>query len=275
MMFPLQSEDLLRLDELFVRKGWTVSSWAGKSSAGLYRSTCELLEFLSVEERLLVWEFLEKFELLPEYGRRIETLCQFAISILGSNSNCFIVPSAVGKNATKSGEALVYELRNALTSSAIGRKAKYADSVESHLLSAAHIDQVIIVDDFIGTGGQAMKALRRLMRRGFLREQLCVVSIFAMARGAIRLNEFGIRILATSYFPRAISDGYATGTLPKDWALQHYDGLEARVKTQRKYKRGYLNSQSLISLKRTPNNTLPIFWMTSLADGKWPAPFHR
>jgi hypothetical protein len=62
--------------------------------------------------------------------------------------------------------------------------------------------------------------------------------------------------------------------ISEDIFYQNYDAVEAILKCTEQYRRGFLGSEALVSLKRTPNNTLSIFWYEG-KEKNWPAPFPR
>jgi hypothetical protein len=101
-----------------------------------------------------------------------------------------------------------------------------------------------------------------------------VACVVAMRGGAQRLREGGFHVAASELKDRAMAD-YLTNA-GRDTAACYaiYDKMEASLQVDAVDQRGRNASEALLSLKRTPNNTLPIFWSLG-KDKKWPAPFKR
>lgn len=86
----------------------------------------------------------------------------------------------------------------------------------------------------------------------------------------------GLAVFHGKTHKRAISGQGNIGSFDEGLALRIYDQIESHLSVAEEYKRGYEQSEALITLKRTPDNTLPIFWSRKDKDGtKWPAPFPR
>jgi hypothetical protein len=59
-------------------------------------------------------------------------------------------------------------------------------------------------------------------------------------------------------------------------ALKIVDRIEKRLRITEKFFRGYGQSEALVKMIRTPNNTFPLYWCDKTKKGdKWPAPFPR
>ena len=61
--------------------------------------------------------------------------------------------------------------------------------------------------------------------------------------------------------------------VPENTIYEEYDKLERKTKCSADYKRGRDQTEALVTMKATPNNTLPIFWWEGKI--KWRAPFPR
>ena len=81
----------------------------------------------------------------------------------------------------------------------------------------------------------------------------------------------GVEIYAYYNFRKGISDYYSDDQLVG--CLRTMKGIENKLKVSSKFRLGFAQSEALISLIRTPNNTFPVFWKSK--DLPSPAPFSR
>ena len=81
----------------------------------------------------------------------------------------------------------------------------------------------------------------------------------------------GVEVYAYYIFRKGISDYYSDDQ--RDGCLKTMAGIEDKLKVDSDFRLGYAQSEALISLIRTPNNTFPVFWKKK--DKSSPAPFLR
>ena len=141
--------------------------------------------------------------------------------------------------------------------------------------------KVVLLDDFVGTGGSAMELYEELkdnMPKGSKYYCLCVA---CMERGAKRLEDEGIDVLGDKHKPafayRHSVFGYPARMKPiKDFAEKYGQLLYPKkpyMKGMELYigPLGYGNCQALVTFDHTtPNNSLPILW-----EGKWRSDKHE
>lgn len=131
--------------------------------------------------------------------------------------------------------------------------------------------KVILLDDFVGTGGSALKLYEELkgeMPTGCNYYCLCVA---CMERGAKRLAEEGLCVIGDRHRPafayRQSVFGYPAKMKPIKAFAEKYGALLYGKKPYTKEMNmyvgplGYGNCQSLVAFDHTtPNNSLPILW---------------
>lgn len=115
---------------------------------------------------------------------------------------------------------------------------------------------VLLLDDFIGSGETAEKAVKFYTERcGFKIENIRILTISIHEDGLNKLKEIkGLKVYYLEKIKKIFSDIDFTS---KD--LEIMQKIEERLDIMDKEKLGYNQSQAVITLIRTPNNTLPAF----------------
>ena len=131
--------------------------------------------------------------------------------------------------------------------------------------------QIILVDDFVGTGETASKAAAyvRELLPDIKNNSICVLSIVTMQNGKNVLENQGIRVFNTVTCKRGISDYYAEPQLGD--AIAEMESIEKTLKGLKpEYRFGFKQTEALVCMERCPNNTFPIYWLN-----KGVAPYER
>lgn len=118
---------------------------------------------------------------------------------------------------------------------------------------------LLLVDDFVGTGDTAIKAVDFLVDKGVDKERIIVFTLIALERGVKNLTDQGIKIVAGKIMDRGISDYYKDPSIVKK-KIKKMQEIEKGFDLGDKFKLGYKESEALVATIRTPNNTFPVFW---------------
>ena len=141
------------------------------------------------------------------------------------------------------------------------KEKKYRDNMDSSILS----------DDFIGSGETALECLTYL---DFLKQEekkLYVLALVAQKQGIENIRKEGISVFVNVVREKGITDKF-----DKEEAQQKLDEMEKISKllqVSKKMLLGYLESESLVAMNKTPNNTFPVYWHEG--KGHSHAPFPR
>ena len=180
-------------------------------------------------------------------------------------------------NTAKSGSTLLYPSKNFIKRKYLVTSAESYDSIDilKKTINTRKKSLVIFVDDFIGTGETAIKALDNyLLNYAVSDDEVIIVSLVSLQTGIKLINDYGVDVFNALTMERGISDSPTIADKPR--ALDIIDKIEERLKVRLDCRRGYKGSEALVSLDKTPNNTFPVFWTNAKVDGeKWPAPFYR
>lgn len=128
---------------------------------------------------------------------------------------------------------------------------------------------LVIIDDFIGTGGTALEAVKSLEEQGLDNNKIKIVSLISLKSGYEQLKKNNIDIYAGKIIksvPELLSED--------GWDQQSIDEFEVIIKSiSKKVAKfpgkktetnntllGYENSFALVSMIRTPNNVPSFLW---------------
>lgn len=280
----LSAENFMKLVEVFTANEWEIpNEEAGMESR--FNRFCERLCTLDAEEQRLVIELTRRFTAIggTEYPQLILKLMNCLHSqnlpVFSEVEKVFILPliAPEDRGRTKSSSVVWYHCREELIrySPLLADKTVLCCDIEktSWIKNLKINELVILVDDFIGSGETAVSAVNWLTDSfGTDPKQIVILSIAALEMGIDHVRQkTGVEVYAYYIFRKGISDYYSDDQ--RDGCLKTMAGIEDKLKVDSDFRLGYAQSEALISLIRTPNNTFPVFWKKK--DKSSPAPFLR
>lgn len=284
--FPVQKDvslaELTRLTIAIEKCGFKIAEPHG---AAVIQKFGAVLERLTAVERDLVITLVEDFLYCPFFDYiplLTQALRGLPASLTKGKSSLILLPLAeTGKNGKpKSSSALLYPAEHLVLPYLAPFSTFSVKGFEKMELLATEASTrkntlLIFVDDFIGSGGTAVTAIKRY-RKNFAAstDSAAIVAIVAQRQGLMRIAGEGIPVSVAIQRSKGISE---SARLPnRASALAMMDDLEKRLGVAKDYLRGYEACEALVTMVRTPNNTFPVFWHPTTAAGiKWPAPFRR
>lgn len=265
----IRPEILGELAAIVDRKGWSI--WDGARRKGILESIAAMFGGASADEAALLLSLIGEYDIFQDYRRLAFDLLDGLVAD-GISEAIFCPVKLSSHSKTKSGQNFIYEIDSLF--------AQYPDcdyeSLDNPLQQKFVFDPrpKILVDDFIGTGDQLsdvldeFEALDPLLRF----DRVMVIAIQEEARANIQ-NSLGIPVQCLYERSKGMPLAQAKQNRPLQECYDIYSGIVARAGTPQEYALGYRQTEALITLKRTPDNTMGIFWFGG--DGKWPAPFPR
>lgn len=264
----LDINQFARLKDLFNRHGWPIEEDSDISVYKKYYKTLLTLEkdqqdfLITLSDRLLhitIGDYLDNL---------INPLTELRND--SGNDNLIFIPCLPEEDAgkIKSATTVLYQLKG----SSIKSKVNIAPSFVPENITADTFSpleklsnyQIVLVDDFIGTGETAVGAVSYLLKLApFIpKERIKVLSIVAMEKGINELKNIDIKTYCNYVLNKAISDFYKDKELAN--AIQMMEGIETRIKKLKpEFHFGYKQSEALVCMERCPNNTFPIYWKTA------------
>lgn len=252
--------------------------WEHLSGEEWYFNTfCSFLENFDCEERKLLISLTEKFLVVP--GSDYVSLFLRALEQYLKTTNkkqrivlCPLLPEQdFGKQ--KSSCSLYYDIKALLRFIQTEYKKRVSifiiDNPKEVIINLDKIKdyKICLVDDFIGTGETAISGVDYFTNNGISKDKIMIISLVSMSEGISCLHKNNIEVYSAIEMDKAI-----TGCPNENKNRQIMLKIEKKIKTMPEYSFGYGQSEALVKVKRTPNNTFPVFWETK--HNKF-APFPR
>ena len=267
----MRAEDIDRLGALIDKKSWQAFDRLYQGGKTVYESLEILLNKLGNQERSLVLDILEDYLIVREYSEYTRELLQRISSTVASKRLLFSPIKDFKSDRPKSGDALIYEIHT-LRGVISEKRVCVVDDPRNPKCQEQGVYH-IAVDDFIGSGNQFTKMVNELKEKDVNPnfQGICAIVIQSEARQI--LEDSGYNVFSCVERHKAI--GNPNGRFQDNIASAYelYDSIEGRIACPSNYRRGYRQSEASVSMKATPNNTLPIFWYQG--KDRWPAPFPR
>jgi len=266
----MNAEELDRLSHLIETKGWSV--YDGKLRGRGDTIEGVLVRFLSQmtgTQRRLTMDLLSEYCIIKEYAdAAIELLEELR---RGTPDTIKIAPVKVKDAAKiKSGDALVYEM-DAAQGMVAGDFLFSDDPFSQDFWSG--VGKKVLVDDFVGTGDQFLEMIDDIRNSGIAAEIDFLATIVIQESGRSKIEAAGIPVASLFTRPKAL-ESLAVAT-QQDLGDLHaiYLSIEGNINCDPFYSFGYMASEATVTMKKTPDNTLPIFWHDG--DTGWLTPFPR
>lgn len=272
-------EVINKLNRIFLENNWNISN---EDDIKVYNEFCKLLNKLDEKQQELLFELTKSYlrirwPEIPKYFRIALGKIPKQPDII---KRFFIIPLLTNEDRDKHKSSIFiwYALRD------IGLNVKSHLTVEEVIFARKNwlssiLEKndwkVLLVDDFIGTGETAEKAINDLIHdTGIEKSRIIIVVLVAQEPGIRKLESQGISVVCSVSRDRGISDVYS-GKIRQEY-IRLMESIEGNIKIRDGFHFGYKRSEALVTLIRTPNNTFPVFWeKETINDGSWPAPFAR
>jgi len=275
-----EAESVRILTKIFKTKDW----FSKDEDDSVYDAFFELLQVLSPAERALLLEITERYLWISgsEYDQRIkDALNLIPVSLVENVKTLFLFPiiklTDVGKS--KNGITLVYDIKamSPKLTKFKHLKVQTVDKFEDFMNGNGTKENEILflVDDFIGTGETLNQCLSEIGTRMKIdMGKVVIISISCQSETLNRLRSQGLMIYSPNIIYRGISDFNAEPDIELKKDLMKL--IEKSIPGAKSVTLGYQESEAVITLKRTPDNTFPIFWKKVRKNGIYlKAPFYR
>ena len=272
----MKPKHLSRLYKIFQDKNW---GRLPKSEA-VFERFCKIVAgfgkdsdvelFLLLTEDFEVYDLFRYQPLLREAMYDIKPgLPKHIIFAPGSS------PSDIDGNKNKSGDMLTYMAKTvAQQIETFDGKMIYAVTdyrkIPEKCSKKEGKKHLFLVDDFSGSGDTMRDAVSAALTSGFLLKEITAVILVAQTQAIESLITHEIDVVWGVNKDKGISDN---GRIPdKGAAIRIMREFAQKIGVPSMYELGYGQCESLVSMMRTPNNTLPIYWYRCQL---WDPPFPR
>lgn len=278
----LSLRDVGKIQALFDEQNWPIDNEEGS----IFSKFCKRARNLPDDESRELF-----YELTGRYFKISDT--QYLNLLIQAVDKVFVTyPEFVGCKKIFIRQLVApedYEERLTKSSARVWYTFHQAELMEGHTLRKYDVDMhedlrsndidainrgkafVIMVDDYVGTGGTAEKAVQPLLGMKVCKERIIILSMVAQQDGIDYLHGQGFKVITTHIRKKGITD-YNT---PEDTESKKriMKRIENNLGVNVKFELGFGQSEGLVTLIRTPNNTFPVFWYDPPGDKS--APFLR
>ncbi|MBD81166.1 MAG: hypothetical protein CL840_19770 [Crocinitomicaceae bacterium] len=269
------------LNKVFKTKKWTEADL----DEFVFDNFCVLLDNLNESQRSLVVELIERYcwISLSEYPERILKALEYVEDEkLNQLKTVYLFPIVKPKDEGKfkSAQFLMYQIKvfkrhlKKYTHIKFKFISKFKD-LTTPSFSIKEGEALFLIDDYIGSGETFEECITEIKKnKNITNERINTVTIACQADTLDLLKEDGISCYTDFQSEKGISDSKPSSLVQEkiDIMLE----IEKLIPGGSHVSLGYKESEALITLARTPDNTFPIFWKTyRVGMQKYDAPFSR
>lgn len=255
----MKADVLLKLGKIFEDNGW-------EKDTELFNRFTKRIDLLQKDEMVELFLELTKRFLwvkLEDYPRYVETLLRQAIEHIPQHQKKIYVVSSksiINIPNEKSGDMVSYIARS--LECKLSDMHKSINTYSGMFFCPNEVIQenkkIVLLDDFIGSGDSAMQVIKEAKFFGVQEENIILATIAIMEDGKKRIMSKGIDVKYIFSCQKGISDYYSGGDLIRYKRIITEMGSALGIKKD--VVLGYKDSEALVSMFRTPNNTFPVFW---------------
>lgn len=274
-------ESISQLNKIFKTKKWSERD----IDEFVFDNFCKLLDNVNEEQRVLIIELAEKYQWISfaEYPERIlATLENVEDDKIKNLKTIYLFPviKLEDEGGYKSGQFLIYQIKafKRHLKKYTNVKFKYVSKFEHFTNPDFQLkkdESIFLIDDYVGSG-ETLNACLSVIKKNpaISNDKLNIITLAIQNETAENVEEQGISIYSDYYSPKGLSDYNNSPTLEEKIKIMLE--LEKMIPGGSHFSLGYGESEALITLARTPDNTFPIFWMKHrIGKTKFDAPFSR
>jgi hypothetical protein len=274
-------ESISQLNKIFKTKKWSekdVDEFA-------FDNFCKLLDNINETQRRLIIELVERYQWISftEYQEKIlSTLEKVEDKKIEKLKNIYFFPiiKPEDEGLYKSGPTLIYPIKafkNHLTKYK-NVTFKYISKFENLTDPSFKLqdnEAIFLIDDYVGSGETLNTCLDLIKTNKTIKnDKINVLTLAIQKETANNIIQQGITSYSEYYSSRGITDFNESPLLEEKVKIMLE--IEKMIPGGNNFSFGYKESEALITLARTPDNTFPIFWMKHrIGKVKFEAPFSR
>ncbi len=266
----LSDKYVTKLYNIFKQKNWEIYE---SSDYSVFDRFCSrLAELENDEERDLILELTDEFlwvqsSMYEEYLlTALKKLFESKEWKLEKNKNIYICPLLPEKDFgnLKSSTFMLYLCQSILMRTYPEFQDNQIRICETPEVLKQHEDRIgslILIDDFIGSGETALECLEYLKHLKTLDKKIHIVSLVAQEEGVNNISREKISVFAALIRKKAITDVYPEPEAKEK--LKAMVSISKHLHAPKGMQLGYANTESLVAMIKTPNNTFPVYWYES------------
>ncbi|MAP55126.1 MAG: hypothetical protein CL605_09510 [Altibacter sp.] len=272
---------VMKLYALFADKKWNEIEGNKK----VFENFCKLTDNLTQEQTDLIFELTERYKWITynEYNSRLTNILKTIYQDYGENTKkiyLFPIIKPEDEEKIKSGNNIIYMIRGIKPFIEDYDKIKFEELNKFELLIEDKLklkenEILLLVDDYVGSGETLKATLTEVFKNSTLvNDKIIVASIILQDDSLKFLNNIGIKSYSSDTVIKEISQFYKSPALEEK--IKIMEEIEKLIPGGSNFSFGYEQSEALVTMIRTPDNTFPIFWKEHRKNGeKFKAPFPR
>jgi len=272
---------MMKLNKIFKTNNWTEKD----VDEFIFNNFCKLINNLNEKQRALIIELTERYSWISftDYQSKIlNVLDNIEDEKLDNLKNIYLFPiiKPEDEGKIKSGQFLIYQIKSFKKYLKKYSKIKFEliskfEHLEKTQFCLKQNEALFLIDDYIGSGETLNACLLRIQSNNSItNDKINVISIATQSKIFEELKQNNISVYSDYISKRGITDFNETPLLEEK--IEIMLGIEKMIPGGSHYSFGYNQSEALITMVRTPDNTFPIFWKQyKKGSEKFEAPFSR
>ena len=272
---------IMKLNKIFKTNNWIEKD----VDEFIFNNFCKLFTNLTEKQRALIVELTERYNWISfnDYQSKIlSTLDNVEEEKLSAIKKIYLFPiiKPEDEGKIKSGQFLIYQIKSykkflkKYENIKFEILSKFEQLDEKHL-SLKKDEALFLIDDYIGSGETLNACLDVIQSNNSVSDdKINVITIASQKEIFLQIKKRGISIYSDFISKKGITD-FNEKSLSQE-KISIMLEIEKMIPGGSHYSLGYNESEALITLMRTPDNTFPIFWKTyRKGSEKYDAPFSR
>ena len=282
----LAEKFVIELAAIFNDQNWEIEE-STNDEYSIFDIFCKRLEDLETDaDRELMIELTRKYLVVGagEYYKYMFDVfkkfinCNRDVMMDIDTIHIFPVQDKDYPEKTKSGNMMCYLFQGLLMRRFDVFRNKRVRIIETFDGLVKHKDDIkclLVVDDFVGSGDTLLGCVNSIEEKGIEKEKIKVLTLVLQECGKKVADEYGVEIYTSVLRNKGITDTYSEQEAQEKKEQMKRISKRFKVKDKNLYL-GYKESEGLVSMIKTPNNTFPFYWYEGKREGKLSlAPFPR
>lgn len=282
----LAEKFVIELAAIFNDQNWEIEE-STNDEYSIFDIFCKRLEDLETDaDRELMIELTRKYLVVGagEYYKYMFDVfkkfinCNRDVMMDIDTIHIFPVQDKDYPEKTKSGNMMCYLFQGLLMRRFDVFRNKRVRIIETFDGLVKHKDDIkclLVVDDFVGSGDTLLGCVNSIEEKGIEKEKIKVLTLVLQECGKKVADEYGVEIYTSVLRNKGITDNYSEQEVQEKKEQMKRISKRFKVKDKNLYL-GYKESEGLVSMIKTPNNTFPFYWYEGKREGKLSlAPFPR
>ncbi len=280
---PMEMSTLAPVFQIFSKKNWNTHAFHDNVLVNI----CYLLQNLSDEHQKLILELLDRYIWISGNDYLIilkNVLESVENEKIEKANNIYVFPILKEmdekEEKNKSSNAILYMIRSVLplikkyNHITIKELTKF-EQINNSSFNPEKNDLIFLVDDFIGTGDTLDETLGNVYKNyNILLQNVSVICLACQTDSIKKIKDKDISLYYSISIPKGISDFYNGES--RQEKINSMLEIESMLEDLGMFSLGWKQSEALITLMRTPDNTFPVFWKDHKKEGRiYQSPFPR